>query len=163
MAILEETQQVIAYSRELEQKSRELEATARELTRANAQLKELDRLKDDFLSTVSHELRTPLTSIRTFSEILSEPRGLSPEQAERYLAIIQSETAAADPPARHHPRPDPAGAGPGRLEHGRRSIRRRRWRTRWRRPAACSASAHGDARGRHRSRPSAWSMPTATG
>ncbi len=92
MAILEETQQVIAYSRELEQKSRELEVTARELTHANAQLKELDRLKDDFLSTVSHELRTPLTSIRTFSEILSEPEGLGPEQAERYLAIIQSET-----------------------------------------------------------------------
>ena len=92
MAILEETQQVIAYSRELEQKSRELEVTARELTRANEQLKELDRLKDDFLSTVSHELRTPLTSIRSFSEILSEPAGLPPEQAERYLAIIQSET-----------------------------------------------------------------------
>ena len=92
MAILEETQQVIAYSRELEQKSRELEVTARELTHANEQLKELDRLKDDFLSTVSHELRTPLTSIRSFSEILSEPEGLPPEQAERYLAIIQSET-----------------------------------------------------------------------
>ena len=92
VAILEETQQVIAYSRELEQKSRELEVTARELTHANAQLKELDRLKDDFLSTVSHELRTPLTSIRSFSEILSEPQGLAPEQAERYLAIIQSET-----------------------------------------------------------------------
>ena len=92
MAILEETQQVIAYSRELEQKSRELEVTARELTHANAQLKELDRLKDDFLSTVSHELRTPLTSIRSFSEILSQPHGLAPEQAERYLAIIQSET-----------------------------------------------------------------------
>jgi signal transduction histidine kinase len=92
MAILEETQQVIAYSRELEQKSRELEVTARELTRANEQLKELDRLKDDFLSTISHELRTPLTSIRSFSEILSEPAGLPAEQAERYLAIIQSET-----------------------------------------------------------------------
>ena len=74
MAILEETQQAIAHSRELEQKSRELEATANELTRANAQLKELDRLKDDFLSTVSHELRTPLTSIRTFSEILQRSR-----------------------------------------------------------------------------------------
>ena len=92
VAILEETQQVIAYSRELEQKSRELEATARELTRANEQLKELDRLKDDFLSTISHELRTPLTSIRTFSEILSERDGVEPDQGERYLAIIQSET-----------------------------------------------------------------------
>ncbi len=92
MAILEETQQVIAHSRELEQKSRELEATAQELTRANQQLKELDRLKDDFLSTVSHELRTPLTSIRTFSEILSEHDDVGVPQAGRYLAIISSET-----------------------------------------------------------------------
>jgi len=92
VAILEETRQVIAHSRELEQKSRELEQTAHELTRANAQLKELDRLKDDFLSTVSHELRTPLTSIRSFSEILSDRDGVGPEQRDRYLTIIQSET-----------------------------------------------------------------------
>jgi signal transduction histidine kinase len=92
MAILEETHQVIAHSRELEQKSRELEATAHELTRANEQLKELDRLKDDFLSSVSHELRTPLTSIRTFSEILNERGEIPSEQADRYLAIISSET-----------------------------------------------------------------------
>jgi len=92
MAILEETHQAIAHSRELEQKSAELEATAQELRRANEQLKELDRLKDDFLSTVSHELRTPLTSIRTFSEILSDGGGIAPAQAARYLAIISSET-----------------------------------------------------------------------
>jgi signal transduction histidine kinase len=92
MAILEETQQAIAYSRQLEQKSRELEATASELTRANAQLKELDRLKDDFLSTVSHELRTPLTSIRTFSEILHDHADLDAAETQRYLAIISSET-----------------------------------------------------------------------
>lgn len=92
MAILEESQQMIAHSREVEQKSLELEHTARELTRANAQLKELDRLKDDFLSTVSHELRTPLTSIRTFSEILSDQEEVTGETRQRYHAIIQSET-----------------------------------------------------------------------
>ncbi|MCP4383386.1 MAG: histidine kinase [Hyphomicrobiales bacterium] len=91
MAILEETHQAIAHSRELEQKSSELEATARELTRANAQLKELDRLKDDFLSTVSHELRTPLTSIRTYSEILGDHE-VSDTQAQNFLDIIASET-----------------------------------------------------------------------
>lgn len=92
MAILEETHQVLAHSRELEQKSEELQATAEQLTRANEQLKELDRLKDDFLSTVSHELRTPLTSIRSFSEILEERSGVSEAQAGQYLAVISSET-----------------------------------------------------------------------
>ena len=36
---------------------------------------ELDRMKDDFVSTVTHELRTPLTSIRAFSEILHDNPG----------------------------------------------------------------------------------------
>ena len=33
-------------------------------------LREVDRLKDEFVSTVSHELRTPLTSILGFSDLL---------------------------------------------------------------------------------------------
>jgi Na+/proline symporter len=70
MNILDEASQVLAYSRQLESKSRELEAATAELRSANERLKELDRMKDDFISTVTHELRTPLTSIRAFSEIL---------------------------------------------------------------------------------------------
>jgi len=92
MKILEETHQAIAYSHKLEQKSKELEATAAELKRANARLQELDKLKDDFLSTVSHELRTPLTSIRSFSEILEDYPDLRHEESRRYLAIIASES-----------------------------------------------------------------------
>lgn len=34
-------------------------------------LKEMDRIKTDFLSTVSHELRTPLTSILGFTKIIA--------------------------------------------------------------------------------------------
>lgn len=92
MQILEETHQAIVYSQRLEEKSRQLEATAAELRRANERLQELDKLKDDFLSTVSHELRTPLTSIRSFSEILADNPDLDRRQSERYLAIIVSES-----------------------------------------------------------------------
>jgi len=53
-----------------------------ELERVNAELKELDRLKSDFLSNVSHELRTPLTSIRSFTEIMLDPE-CQLETAER--------------------------------------------------------------------------------
>jgi signal transduction histidine kinase len=35
-------------------------------------LRELDRLKDDFVASVSHELRTPLTSIRGYLELLRD-------------------------------------------------------------------------------------------
>jgi Na+/proline symporter/nitrogen-specific signal transduction histidine kinase len=92
MQILDETTQVREYSHALEQKSRELEAASRELKAANARLQELDRMKDEFVSTVSHELRTPLTSIRAFSEILHGNLNLPVSQREEYLAIIISET-----------------------------------------------------------------------
>ena len=64
MRILDEASQLRAYSHELEDKSRSLERATDELRAANEQLKSLDRLKDDFMSSVTHELRTPLTSIR---------------------------------------------------------------------------------------------------
>jgi len=92
MEILDETSQVIQYSRQLELKSKELETATAELRAANERLKELDRLKDDFLSTVSHELRTPLTSIRSFSEILFDNPALSDEQRREFLGIIIKES-----------------------------------------------------------------------
>jgi Na+/proline symporter/nitrogen-specific signal transduction histidine kinase len=91
MDILDETSQVIAYSRELEGKSRELEAATTELRAANARLQELDRLKDDFVSTVTHELRTPLTSMRAFAEILLDNPELPADERERFLRIVIDE------------------------------------------------------------------------
>jgi signal transduction histidine kinase/PAS domain-containing protein len=41
-----------------------------ELERAYRKQRELDRLKDDFISTASHELRTPLTGVQGFLELL---------------------------------------------------------------------------------------------
>ena len=92
MNILDEASQVRAYSRELELKSQELEAATAGLRAANERLKELDRMKDDFMSTVTHELRTPLTSIRAFSEILlGDPKtGLA--ERKKFLGIIVKET-----------------------------------------------------------------------
>lgn len=90
--ILDETQEAIRHSRELEKKSRELEETAAQLRKANAQLTRLDMMKDDFLSRVSHELRTPMTSIRSFSEILASKEKLDDAQAQRFVAIIQHES-----------------------------------------------------------------------
>jgi len=63
-----------------------------ELRNAFEELKEIDNMKDSFLSVVSHELRTPLTSIQSFSEILliydNEDRATQRE----FLEIINSES-----------------------------------------------------------------------
>jgi Na+/proline symporter/nitrogen-specific signal transduction histidine kinase len=90
--IIDEASQVVVYSHKLEQKSRELEAATAELRAANERLTELDRMKDDFVSTVTHELRTPLTSIRAFTDILLEHPDIELEQRKKFLGIITKET-----------------------------------------------------------------------
>ncbi len=92
MHILDEASQLRTYSRELERKSRELTAATRELQDANARLQELDKVKDDIMSSVTHELRTPLTSIRAFSELLRDDPKMHLADRERFLGLIVSET-----------------------------------------------------------------------
>ncbi len=53
----------------LEQK---VEERTLELKETNKRLNELDKMKNDFMSTVSHELRTPLTLILGFAQITSK-------------------------------------------------------------------------------------------
>jgi signal transduction histidine kinase len=68
----------------------EAEAARRMLAEQNKRLRELDRLKDEFLSLVSHELRTPLTSIQGYLDlVLDEEAGqLNPEQ-RRFLEAVE--------------------------------------------------------------------------
>jgi Na+/proline symporter/nitrogen-specific signal transduction histidine kinase len=90
--ILDEASQIRAYSRELERKSGQLEAATADLRAANLRLQELDRMKDDFMSSVTHELRTPLASIRAFSEILHDEPEIELGERKRFLGILVSET-----------------------------------------------------------------------
>ncbi|MCI0847785.1 MAG: GAF domain-containing protein, partial [Chloroflexi bacterium] len=54
--------------------------------------KEVERLKDEFISTVSHELRTPLTSIKGAAEILLNYPDEDPATQAEFLGIIDSES-----------------------------------------------------------------------
>jgi signal transduction histidine kinase len=69
---------------------REAEAARRAYSEQNKRLRELDRLKDEFLSLVSHELRTPLTSIRGYLDLVldGEAGALNPEQ-RRFLEAVE--------------------------------------------------------------------------
>lgn len=90
--ILDQTQEVIRYSKAMERKSKELEDLTSQLTEANKQLKELDRMKADFITTVTHEIRTPLTSIKALSKILYDYPQLELSKRQEYLDIISSES-----------------------------------------------------------------------
>lgn len=81
---------------------RELSEKNKKLQEAYERLKELDRLKSNFLATVSHELRTPLTSIIGYSEMILEGiagdineeqrdfLGTIHEKGEQLLELIKS-------------------------------------------------------------------------
>lgn len=53
-------------------------------------LKEVDQMKDDFISMASHELRTPLSVIRGYAEFIRESRDLSADTKEYAVKIDSS-------------------------------------------------------------------------
>lgn len=64
----------IKRAKELEDRNKKLEALTvenskvnRQLSEANQKLKDLDKVKDEFVSITSHELRTPMTAIRSYA------------------------------------------------------------------------------------------------
>ena len=72
---------------------KKVEDRTRELALANERLKELDRMKSDFVSHVSHELRTPLTAIKGAVDlILREMAGPLTEKQVHYLTRVRSNT-----------------------------------------------------------------------
>lgn len=92
LSILDTTSQALEYNKRLEQKSTELAQIGEELRAANVRLRELDKLKDEFVAMVSHELRTPLTSIRAFAEILRDSPEVTPKQKSHFLDVIVKES-----------------------------------------------------------------------
>jgi len=52
--------------------------------------KELEKIKDDLISSMSHEMRTPLTAISGFAELLINEQAI-PEPQKRHIEIIYRE------------------------------------------------------------------------
>ena len=73
------------------QRSLEVQAKLYEKTRQQIdQLRHLNQLKDEFLSTMSHELRTPLTSMTLAMRMLRESGPLKAPQI-KYLDILEKQ------------------------------------------------------------------------
>ena len=61
------------------------------LAAANEELRQLDRLKSEFVSLVSHQLRAPLTNIQGALEIITETADELPPTSRRPLEILTLE------------------------------------------------------------------------
>lgn len=57
---------------ELQKMADSLAVANEKLSLANQQLKQLDKIKDDFISFASHQLRTPITGVMGYSSLLAE-------------------------------------------------------------------------------------------
>lgn len=81
----EQSEQLKLYAQELVGK---LENKVRELQEANQRLRELDRMKSDFIVLVSHELRTPLTLINGYAFLLKDRAKQAEADNDAQLAYI---------------------------------------------------------------------------
>ncbi len=62
------------------------------LFRDVAREREIERLKQDFISSISHELRTPLTSIKAYTETILSDSNMPEETKRQFLGIIDEES-----------------------------------------------------------------------
>jgi signal transduction histidine kinase/ActR/RegA family two-component response regulator len=77
----------------LQQRARALESEIEHRKELERQLREANRLKDEFLATVSHELRTPLNAILGWARMLRAGR-VPAEKMPRALDTIERNTLA---------------------------------------------------------------------
>jgi signal transduction histidine kinase len=63
-----------------------------ELLTANAQLQEVDRLKNEFVAMVAHDFRSPLMAIRGYAELVLEDSDIGPESRQEFMRTIIAQT-----------------------------------------------------------------------
>jgi signal transduction histidine kinase len=81
-------------NRQLEEQSTRLQETVLKEQQTVAELRELNRLKDEFVAVASHEVRTPLTSIIGYAKTLQRPEFADDAPArEEFLRAIERQGA----------------------------------------------------------------------
>lgn len=81
-------QHVAELEQQVAQRTAELLEREAALRAANEKLKELDQMKNQFITDVSHELRTPITTIKLYASLL---RNGPADKREKFLSALEQE------------------------------------------------------------------------
>jgi len=76
--------EISTFNQKLEQ---EVARATRKLQKTNATLRQLDRLKDEFVTIASHELRTPLTAIKSYLWLSLQGSSTLSNEVRQHLEI----------------------------------------------------------------------------
>lgn len=74
----------------LEESLQKLKENQKIIEARNAELDEMNQLKNKFIGIAAHDLRNPIVSILGFTEVLLSEEQLSTEDTRRYLGIISA-------------------------------------------------------------------------
>ncbi|HSB89061.1 MAG TPA: PAS domain-containing sensor histidine kinase, partial [Anaerolineales bacterium] len=83
----------VELERKVEARTAQLQRIVQDLDRLNRELKELDKLKTEFVTLVSHELRAPLTNIRSGLELMLAAHPTLESSVRETLTIVEDEAA----------------------------------------------------------------------
>lgn len=68
-----------------------IDQLSQELSKIESERKELDKMRQDFISNISHELRTPVTVIKGSLEVLGEGLITDPQEIGAYIQQMQND------------------------------------------------------------------------
>ncbi|MFI8685053.1 ATP-binding protein [Rossellomorea sp. NPDC077527] len=74
-----------------ENRNDEIGTLAKSFTSMSRQLREVDQMRQEFVSNVSHEIQTPLSSMKGYATLLRSPSILKEDQ-DYYSKVIESES-----------------------------------------------------------------------
>ncbi len=70
----------------------EIGTLARSFNEMAQELKQMEHMRQEFVSNVSHEIQSPLTSISGFAKALMDDKLVTEDNRDKYLAIIHKES-----------------------------------------------------------------------
>ncbi|HPO49975.1 MAG TPA: hybrid sensor histidine kinase/response regulator [Spirochaetota bacterium] len=86
--IKDEKNDLIKNTEDLQNLAHTVIEKSEELEKQNEKLKEIDEVKDTFITCITHDFKTPITSIRALTELMIDNQGLTAPKRKEFLKTV---------------------------------------------------------------------------